>query len=78
MKNGEVWFLVILCFFVGAVMGWGISSVVYYNRGVSNTRLYYETTGQYPTADWVKASTHKTYQYPTQILDSLKEFTLTK
>jgi len=78
MKNWEIMFLAIMCLVIGVIGGWGMTMEVYYHRAVSNTRLYYQTTGEFPTADWVKASEQHTYQYPEQIRDTLKEFTLTK
>lgn len=78
MKDWEILLLCLVCVIIGGMIGWACSFETYYNRGVNNTRLYYQTTGEFPTADWVKASEQHTYQYPDQIRDTLKEFTLTK
>ncbi len=43
-----------------------------YEKGVSDTILYHETTGGYPTADWVEQNEDNDFDYPQQILDTLK------
>ena len=78
LKTWEWWFFGIMLLLVGAILGWGFSSEIYYHRGIQNAKVYYETTGAWPTADWVKAAEQKTYKYPEQVRESLKPFTLTK
>ena len=43
-----------------------------YEKGVSDTILYHETTGGYPTADWVEQNEDNDFDYPQQILDTLE------
>ena len=76
MTNKDWWFLLVCTAIVAIFCTWGICSTVYFERGVSNTRLYHQTTDEFPTKDWVSEHTFNNYKYPEQIEETLKEFTL--
>jgi hypothetical protein len=78
MKNLDLYLVIVLVLIVGIAIGWGISVDQYYNRGISNARLYYQTTGEFPNKSWTTQTRFKTFRYPDQIEKSLEEFTLTK
>jgi uncharacterized membrane protein len=52
-------------------LGYVIGHTSGYEKGVSDTILYHETTGGYPTADWIECNENNTFDYPQQILDTL-------
>ncbi len=45
-----------------------------YNQGAHTTQLYYTTTGEFPTQDWLDRYEGKKFLYPQEILETLKPF----
>lgn len=79
--NFERWEGLIIAIFVAllaTVCTFGFTSIVYYHRGVQNTKIYYETTGTFPTETWLDKFGNQTLKYPDQVRESLKPFTLSK
>ncbi len=80
MLNNNVFLIAIAITMVVLMLSIGLGSyseghINGYKKGISDAKLYQETTGEFPTKDWVEANKSNHFNYPEEILDTLKEYT---
>ncbi len=72
------WYLWVLMLVYAATLTWGITNPIVheaaYQKGIADSKLYYDTTHEFPTKAWVSRYEFTNFKHREEILETLKPF----